>query len=131
MGECTWGTRRGMGPVASTRIPGIRSGRSYDQQGMAATCGDSMHKATESGERWWDWRMGPYELGRGSNVPRGGPRDRPGVGNAPVRQRGPGHSAVPTTQAAPDTEPGTAVNLGLGARGPANDADWGWMRAIA
>jgi hypothetical protein len=131
MGECTWGTRRGMGPVASTRIPGIMSGRSYDQQGMAATCEDSTHKATESGERWWDWRMGPYELGRGSNVPRGGPRDRPGVGNAPVRQRGPGHSAVPTTQAAPDTEPGTAVNLGLGARGPANDADWGWMRAIA
>ncbi len=107
------------------------SGRSHDQQGMAATCKDSTHEVNEGGERWWDWRMGPYELGRGSNVPRGGPGDRPGVGNTPAGQRGPGHSAVPTPQAAPDTEPGTAVTLGFGARGQANDADRGWMRAIA
>jgi hypothetical protein len=120
-----------MGPVASTRIPGIMSGRSHDQQGMAATCKDSTHEVNEGGERWWDWRMGPYERRRGSNVPRGGPGDRPGVGNAPAGQRGPGHSAVPTPEAVPDSEPGTAVNLGFGARGPANDADRGWMRAIA
>jgi hypothetical protein len=61
MGERTWGTRRGMGPVASTRIPGIMSGRSHDQQGMAATCKDSTHEVNKGGERWWDWRMGPYE----------------------------------------------------------------------
>ena len=120
-----------MGPVTSTRIPGIMSGRSHDQQGMAATCKDSTHEVNEGGERWWDWRMGPYELRRGSNVPRGGPGDRPDVGNAPVGQRGPGHSAAPTTQAVPDSEPGTTVNLGFGARGQANYADRGWMRAIA
>ena len=58
------------------------SGRSHHQQGMAATCGDSTHKSIESDERGWDWRMGPYELGRGSNVLRGGPRGRSGAGNA-------------------------------------------------
>jgi hypothetical protein len=62
MGECTWETRRGMGPVASARIPGIMSGRSHDQQGMAATCEDSTHEVNEGGERRWDWRMSPYEL---------------------------------------------------------------------
>ena len=51
-----------MGPVASTRIPGIMSGRSHDQQGMAATCEDSTHEVNEGGERRWDWRMSPYEL---------------------------------------------------------------------
>jgi hypothetical protein len=77
MGERTWGTRRGMGPVASTRIPGIMSGRSHDQQGMAATCKDSTHEVNEGGERWWDWRMGPYELRRGSNVPEAVPETAP------------------------------------------------------
>jgi hypothetical protein len=107
------------------------SGRSHDQQGMAATCKDSTHEVPKGGERWWDWRMGPYELRRGSNVPRGGPGDRPGVGNTRAGQRGPGHSAVPTPQAAPDIEPGKAVTLGFGARGQANYADGGWMCAIA
>src|SRR5262249_24183955 len=46
MGRCTRGTRRGMGPVASTQIAGIMSGRSHDQQGMAATCEDSRHEET-------------------------------------------------------------------------------------
>jgi hypothetical protein len=39
-GECTEVTPRGMGPSTYARNAEITSGRSYFQQGLAATCTD-------------------------------------------------------------------------------------------
>jgi hypothetical protein len=51
MGMSTGGTRRGKGPSACIRIAEIMSGRSYDQQRLAATCKDFLHKEPERRKR--------------------------------------------------------------------------------
>ena len=44
MGKCSWRTRRGRGPSTFTKMAEIMSGRSSNQQGLAATCKDRAHK---------------------------------------------------------------------------------------
>jgi hypothetical protein len=94
MGICTRGTRRGMGPVAFTRIAEIMSGRSHSQQGLVATCEDCPYKESEVGERERDWRMSPYELRRRGNAFRQDARHLAVCGHTGGGQRGSGHSAV-------------------------------------
>jgi hypothetical protein len=100
MGACTRGTRRGMGPVAFTRIAEIMSGRSRFQQGLAATCKDCPYKESEGGERDWDWRMSPYELRREGNAFRQDARHLAVCGYTGDGQRGSGRSAVSWRQPA-------------------------------
>jgi len=94
MGICPQGARRGMGPVAYTRIAEIMSGRSHSQQGLAATCEDSPYKEDEVGERGWDWRMSPYERRWKGNAFRQDARHLAIRGHTGDGQRGSGHSAV-------------------------------------
>jgi len=55
MGICTWGTRRGMGPSAYTRIAEIMSGRAISQQGLVTTCEDPSYEENEAmGGIWSD-----------------------------------------------------------------------------
>ena len=91
---CNRGARRGMGPVAYTRIAEIMSGRSRSQQGLVATCKDCPYKETEVGERKWDWRMSPYERRRKGNAFRQDARHLAVSGYTGDGQRGSGHSAV-------------------------------------
>jgi hypothetical protein len=106
LGECTRGGRRGMGPSAYARSVGIMSGRASSQQGLATTCEDhATDGITEGAGRDEVWRMSPYERRRRGNALRGDPRGRPERGNARLRQRGSGHSAVRCTEAHPDIEP--------------------------
>lgn len=98
MGVCTRGTRRGMGPVAFTRIAEIMSGRSHSQQGLVATCEDCPYKESEVGERERDWRMSPYELRRRGNAFRQDARHLAVCGHTGGGQRGSGHSAVSCRQ---------------------------------
>jgi len=106
LGERTRGGRRGMGPSAYARGVGIMSGRASSQQGLATTCEDpATNGRTEGAGREEVWRMSPYEQRRRGNALRGDRRGRPERSNAPLRQRGSGHSAVQCTQAHPDTEP--------------------------
>jgi hypothetical protein len=98
MGTGTRGARRGMGPVAYTRIAEIMSGRSHFQQGLAATCEDSPYKEHEVGERGWDWRMSPYERRWKGNAFRQDARHLAIHGYTGDGQRGSGHSAVSWSQ---------------------------------
>lgn len=73
MGKSTWRTRRGMGPSAHARIAEIKPGRAISQQGLAATCKDSLFKEDRGGERDLVCRMSQYERRRRGNALRGGP----------------------------------------------------------
>jgi len=65
--KSTGEARRGTGPSTHRKIEEITSGRANSQQGYAATCKDSWHKATNWGyERVVAGRMSPYERRRSS-----------------------------------------------------------------
>jgi hypothetical protein len=49
MGKCSGKERRGMGSSTYIRIAEIMSGRSYKQQGLAATCKDSLNTKGKEG----------------------------------------------------------------------------------
>src|SRR5437870_13780793 len=67
--KSTGEARRGKGPSTHRKIEEITSGKANSQQGDAATCKDSWHKAINRGcERVLVWRMSPYERRGSSNI---------------------------------------------------------------
>lgn len=96
-----------MGPSAYAGGAGIMSGRTSQQQGLTATCEDLTINGTTGEVRSGEvWRMSPYERRRRGNALPDDLRGRSGGSNAPIRQRGSGHSVAAEVRAHPDTELG-------------------------
>ena len=87
--ESTGEARRGTGPSTHIKIEEITSGKANSQQGRAATCKDSWHKAINRGcERVLVWRMSQYERRGSSNVDLCRSKCDTRKGNTLKRQRG-------------------------------------------